>query len=204
MASIFLVGRLFGGGVNSQGVFIRLTKDGEGDGCGAGRVIINLDVGHDDAVGGGEGEKDNAEGEEKDGDEGAEIEFHFGTSFLWQKPIQFICSAIFSAAGMKNALDNSIKGVVWVRPAAGRNGIPKERGYNLAGKIESSETCIPLPALGFRLRTLSGVLWVPLADRSIIHKQLSKYPSFAMYCFGYAKRGCLWFWPTRKRPNREG
>ena len=79
MASIFLVGRLFGGGVNSQGVFIRLAKDREGDGCGRCGVIINLDVGHDDAVGGGEGEEDKAEGEEKGGENAAE--FHFGTSF---------------------------------------------------------------------------------------------------------------------------
>lgn len=42
-------------GINGQGVFIRLAKDSEGDGCRAGRVIINLDVGHDQAAGGGEG-----------------------------------------------------------------------------------------------------------------------------------------------------
>lgn len=41
-------------GINGQGVFIRLAKDGESDACRVGRVIINLDVGHDQAAGGGE------------------------------------------------------------------------------------------------------------------------------------------------------
>ena len=80
VASIFLAGRLFGGGVDGQGVFIRLAEDGKGNGGGAGRVIINLDVGHDQAAGGGEGEKDNAKGEEKGGEN--VMQFHFGlTSF---------------------------------------------------------------------------------------------------------------------------
>lgn len=70
-----MAGWLFGSGVDGQGVFIRLTKDGEGNGGGAGRIIINLDVGHDDAAGGRKGEEDNAEGEEKGGENAAE--FHF-------------------------------------------------------------------------------------------------------------------------------
>lgn len=63
-------------GINGHGVFIRLTKDGEGDGCGAGRVIINLDVGHDQAAGGGKGQEDEAEGEKEGGENAAR--FHLG------------------------------------------------------------------------------------------------------------------------------
>lgn len=72
------VGTLAGltGGGNGQGVFIRLAKDGESDGCRAGRVIINLDVGHDQAAGGGEGQEDKAEGEEEGGENAAK--FHLG------------------------------------------------------------------------------------------------------------------------------
>lgn len=50
---LFLAGDSIG--INGQGVFIRLAKDGEGDGCRAGRVVINLDVGHNQAAGGSEG-----------------------------------------------------------------------------------------------------------------------------------------------------
>lgn len=71
-------------GVNDQGVFIRLAEDGEGDGCRAGWVIINLDVGHNQAAGGGEGQEDKAEGEEEGGENAAR--FHFGgTSFHCNK-----------------------------------------------------------------------------------------------------------------------
>lgn len=86
-------------GINGQGVFIRLAKDGEGDGCGAGRVIINLDVGHDQAAGGGEGQEDKAEGEEEGGENAAR--FHFRYFLSLAKPIQFICNAKDSVAGMK-------------------------------------------------------------------------------------------------------
>lgn len=51
--TVFLAGDSIG--INGQGVFIRLAEDGESDGCRAGRVIINLDVGHNQAAGGGEG-----------------------------------------------------------------------------------------------------------------------------------------------------
>ena len=67
-------------GVNGQSVFIRLAKDGKGDGCRAGRVIINLDVGHDQAAGGGEGQEDKAEGEEEGGENAAR--FHLGLPFI--------------------------------------------------------------------------------------------------------------------------
>jgi len=86
-------------GVNGQSVFIRLAKDGKGDGCRAGRVIINLDVGHDQAAGGGEGQEDKAEGEEEGGENAAR--FHLGDFLSLAKPIQFICNAKDSAAGMK-------------------------------------------------------------------------------------------------------
>ena len=98
---LFLAGDSIG--INGQGVFIRLAEDGEGDGCRAGRVIINLDVGHDQAAGGGEGQEDKAEGEEEGGENAAR--FHFGDFLSLAKPIQFICNAKDSAAGMKNALD---------------------------------------------------------------------------------------------------
>jgi hypothetical protein len=86
-------------GINGQGVFIRLAKDGEGDGCRAGRVIINLDVGHDQAASGGEGQEDKAEGEEEGGENAAR--FHLGDFLSLAKPIQFICNAKDSVAGMK-------------------------------------------------------------------------------------------------------
>lgn len=63
-------------GINGQGVFIRLAKDGEGYGCRAGRVIINLDIGHNQAAGGGEGQEDKAEGEEEGRENAAR--FHLG------------------------------------------------------------------------------------------------------------------------------
>ena len=75
-------------GINGQGVFIRLAKDGEGDGCRAGRVIINLDVGHDQAAGGGEGQEDKAEGEEEGGENAAR--FHLVDFLSLAKPIQFM------------------------------------------------------------------------------------------------------------------
>lgn len=86
-------------GINGQGVFIRLAKDGESDGCRAGRVIINLDVDHNQAAGGGEGQEDKAEGEEEGGENTAR--FHLGDFLSLAKPIQFICNAKDSAAGMK-------------------------------------------------------------------------------------------------------
>jgi hypothetical protein len=75
-------------GINGQGVFIRLAKDGEGDGCRAGRVIINLDVGHDQAAGGGEGQEDKAEGEEEGRENAAR--FHLVDFLSLAKPIQFM------------------------------------------------------------------------------------------------------------------
>jgi hypothetical protein len=86
-------------GINGQGVFIRLAKDGESDGCRAGWVIINLDVGHDQAASGGEGQEDKAEGEEEGGENAAR--FHLGDFLSLAKPIQFICNAKDSVAGMK-------------------------------------------------------------------------------------------------------
>ena len=71
---LFLAGDSIG--INSQGVFIRLAKDGKGNGGRAGRVIINLDIGHDQATGGGKGEEDKAEGEEEGGENAAR--FHLG------------------------------------------------------------------------------------------------------------------------------
>lgn len=94
-----MAGRLFGGGINGQGVFIRLAKDGEGNGGGGCLVIINLDIGHDQAAGGGEGQEDKAEGEKEGGENAAE--FHLGDFLSLAKPIQFICNAKDSAAGMK-------------------------------------------------------------------------------------------------------
>lgn len=94
---LFLAGDSIG--INGQGVFIRLAKDGEGDGYRVGRVIINLDVGHNQAAGGGEGQEDKAEGEEEGGENAAR--FHLGDFLSLAKPIQFICNAKDSAAGMK-------------------------------------------------------------------------------------------------------
>lgn len=74
-------------GINGQGVFIRLAKDGESDGCRAGWVIINLDVGHNQAAGGGKGQEDKAEREEEGGENAAR--FHLGDFLSLAKPIQF-------------------------------------------------------------------------------------------------------------------
>lgn len=83
---LFLAGDSIG--INGQGVFIRLAKDGKGYGCGAGRVIINLDVGHNQAAGGGEGQEDKAEGEEEGGENAAR--FHLGDFLSLAKPVQFM------------------------------------------------------------------------------------------------------------------
>jgi hypothetical protein len=47
-----------------------------------------LDVGHDQAAGGGEGQEDKAEGEEEGGENAAR--FHLGDFLSLAKPIQFM------------------------------------------------------------------------------------------------------------------
>lgn len=104
---LFLTGDSIG--VNGQGVFIRLAEDGEGDGCRAGRVIINLDVGHDQAAGGGEGQEDKAEGEEEGGENAAR--FHLG---------DFLSLAIKNALAVKSERKELIHDVHdGVRPPCG-------------------------------------------------------------------------------------
>jgi len=74
---------------------------GFGDGTGNGVRFGDGDGGCDgrSGKGGGEGQEDKAEGEEEGGENAAR--FHLGDFLSLAKPIQFICNAKDSAAGMK-------------------------------------------------------------------------------------------------------
>ena len=101
-------------GINGQGVFIRLAKDGKGYGCGGCGVIINLDVGHDQAAGSGEGQEDKAEGEEEGRENAAR--FHLG-DFL---SFHAIYDAIKNALAVKSERRELIHDVHGeVRPPCG-------------------------------------------------------------------------------------